>query len=267
MMPVQPSLFIKDLTVTYHNGDAVVRGLLAFSCEIAQGEILAVVGESGSGKSTIASAVMGILPSQTAVSGEIVVTRGSDSFEMLGLSEDVRDTVRRRALGIVFQDPMQSFDPVSRIGAQLDERLARTLSKTARREKVLGVLAQCGLDDVERVYRAYPHQLSGGMLQRAMIAQALLADPVLLIADEATSSLDVTVQAEVVRLLKRLNMENDLSILFITHDIALAASFADRMIVLHNGVSVESGLAQTVVSSPSDPYTKRLIESTRLCLR
>jgi len=260
-------LSIKDLSVKYRNNGADVVALAQFSCEIAQGEILAVVGESGSGKSTLGSAVMGILPRDAKVSGHIVLARGEETHALGVMSEDERDEVRRTLLGMVFQDPTQSFNPVYRIGMQLDERLPRTVKKAERRVRVCAMMERCGLTDVGRVYRAYPHQLSGGMLQRAMIAQALLGEPSLLIADEATSSLDVTVQAEIVALLKKLNRENELSILFITHDIALAASFADRMIVLHRGICVESGRARELVSSPTHEYTKRLIESTRLCLR
>ena len=258
-------LSVKDLSVTYAGGD--VPALSSFSLDIAQGEIVALVGESGSGKSTVASAVLGVLPRDAGVTGKITVTAKDETHALNVMSERERDEVRRAALGAVFQDPAQSFDPVFRIGMQLAERLWGVRARKEREARVREALRACGLEDADRVMRAYPHQLSGGMLQRAMIAQALLGEPALLVADEMTSSLDVTVQASLVRMLKTLSTERDMSILFVTHDIALAASFADRMVVLHRGRCVDEGAAREVVASPRHEYTMRLIESVKLCLR
>lgn len=268
MIDMQPILSVKDLTVEYLSSRGErTRALSSFSCDVAPGEIVAVVGESGSGKSTVASAIMGILPASAKVSGSIVIRRGSETHDVVSAKERERDTVRRTCTGMIFQDPGQSFNPVYRIAAQLLERLPAGLSKDERAARIRTMLSDCGIDDAQRVARSYPHQLSGGMAQRAMIAQALLSDPSLLIADEATSSLDVTVQAQVMALLAAAVATRTMSMLFITHDIALAAAYAHRIVVLRHGQCAEDGPAKTVISHPAHEYTRQLLGSVRLCLR
>jgi len=242
-------LRIDGLGIRYSGADAAA--LEAVSFELAQGERLAVVGESGSGKSTLALALAGLLPRHTWIEGTI-------AWPALG-----HPPVAGRDLGMVFQDPGNSLNPVLRIGEQVAEVAQRHLGfgwpqAYARAEHLLG---QVRLPDPARLLRAFPHQLSGGQRQRVAIAAAMAATPALLIADEATSALDTIVQRDILLLLDQLVRERGTTLIFVTHDIALAAQFADRIAVFHRGRLMEIGEAGTVTTMPASPYTATLLAS------
>ncbi|HQZ11840.1 MAG TPA: ABC transporter ATP-binding protein [Devosia sp.] len=241
-------LRIEGLGVRYPK--AQKPALSDVNLEVGRGERLAVVGESGSGKSTLALALAGLLP-RGSVSGNITWP---------GLSAP---PVAGRDIGVVFQDPGNSLNPVLRVGEQIAEVLVRHVGLSwpeawRRAEELVG---QVGLPDPARTARAFPHQLSGGQRQRIGIAEALAAGPALLIADEATSALDTIVQAEILALLDRLVRERHSTLILITHDIALASQFADRIAVFHDGRLVETGSAEAVTTRPSDAYTANLLAS------
>lgn len=236
---------IRRLSVAYDNVDAV-RGL---SFDIRQGERLAIIGESGSGKSTFARALADLLPPRATMSGE-VIWPGFGRPPLPGCD-----------LGFVFQDPGSSLNPVLTIGEQIAEGARRHLGYSGSEAWHLAreLVERVRLPRPDTILKAFPHQLSGGQKQRLAIAAAIASRPRFLIADEVTSALDMVVQAEIVSLLRRLVAEDGMTLLFITHDIALASSFADRIAVFRNGELIEIGAAQAVVSRPADPYTAELI--------
>ena len=244
-------LAVEDLTITY--GDDTVVDRLSF--DIDRGEAVGLVGESGSGKSQTALAVLGLLPVSAKVSGSIRI----DGAEILGAREADLDTLRARRVAMVFQDPMQALNPYLRIGKQLRRILLQHgLATGAEADtRVLDMLRRVGLPDPERQFRAYPHQLSGGMRQRAMIASALIAGPGLLIADEPTTALDVTVQAQILELLEELRQ--DTTLLLITHDLGIVAGRCDRMLVLDHGRLVESGNTAAIFAAPQHEHTAALL--------
>jgi peptide/nickel transport system ATP-binding protein len=243
-------LRVDGLSVAY--GDHEVVHDVGFGLE--RGESLALIGESGSGKSTIARAVLRLLPPGIGRASGRVEFDGQD---VLSLSERRFRPLRGRRIGFVPQDPGNALNAVRTIGAQAKEAAALTDS-AQREELVLDTFAQVGLDDPRRVYDSYPHQLSGGMLQRVLIGLAVLPRPALLVADEPTSALDVTVQKRILDLLSRLQRELDISLLLITHDLAIAAERADSLVVLKDGAVQEAGSTATVFSSPASEYTRRL---------
>ncbi len=238
---------LRDLTVTY--AGAAHPALDRVSLDIASGERLAIIGESGSGKSTLALALAGLLPPRAIVAGSI--------------DWEGARPVPGRDIGFVFQDASASLNPVLRIGEQVAEVLVRHAGSSWREaeSEAVALLARVKLPEPERIAHAFPHQLSGGQRQRVAIAAAIAARPRLLIADEPTSALDTIVQAEIVALLNALVREAEATLLFITHDIALASSFADRVAVFHDARLVEAGDTQTLLSSPRQDYTRRLIAS------
>jgi peptide/nickel transport system ATP-binding protein len=244
-------LQVDGLTVRY--GDEVAVSDLSFTVE--RGESVGLVGESGSGKSQTAMAILGLLPSSAEVAGSI---RLADT-ELLGASQRRLNALRARKMAIVFQDPMQALNPFVRVGAQLSRILLQ--HKLADRQKarlqVLEMLERVGLPDIERQYAAYPHELSGGMRQRVMIASALLTEPELLIADEPTTALDVTVQAQILELLAQIR--RDTALLLITHDLGVVAGHCERMIVVKSGELVEQGLTVDVFSNPQHAHTKGML--------
>jgi oligopeptide/dipeptide ABC transporter ATP-binding protein len=229
------------------------------SLRVAAGEVVGLVGESGSGKSTTARAVLRTLPVGTAVSGSVRV----GDADVLALSGEALRAHRARTVAMVHQDPRAALNPVRRIGDFLLERIAGTgldkLDKKAARARAVELLATVGLPDPERRVRQRPHELSGGMLQRVVIAGALAAEPRLLLADEATSALDVTTQAEILALLRTLRAERNLGLLFITHDLHLAAAYCDRVYVMYAGRVVEEQTAATLFERPRHPYTRGLL--------
>ncbi|RWO45767.1 MAG: ABC transporter ATP-binding protein [Mesorhizobium sp.] len=256
---------MRDLTVTYRRDGNEVAALRSVSLDIANGERLAIIGESGSGKSTLALAIAGLLPVSSRVDGRIDwllrPTLGAVERQPFHL----RGGVPRlgRDIGFVFQDPSASLDPVMTIGKQIAEvartHLGLTWSQSYARAKSL--LERVRLPDPDSALRAFPHQLSGGQKQRVAIAAAIAAGPKLLIADEATSALDTIVQAEIVALIRRLVTEDGMTLLFISHDIALAAELAERIAVFRHGQLVELGMTAQIVGAPAQPYTRALLDA------
>ncbi|WP_167514576.1 ABC transporter ATP-binding protein [Mesorhizobium intechi] len=242
---------IRDLTVTYRRGGDAVAALSNISLDIVAGERLAVIGESGSGKSTLALAIAGLLPASSAVGGRIEWS-GLGRIPLLG-----------RDIGFVFQDPSASLDPVMTIGKQIAEvartHLGLTWSQADARAKTL--LERVRLPDPDSAVHAFPHQLSGGQTQRVAIAAAIAAGPKLLIADEATSALDTIVQAQIVALIRQLVAEDGMTLLFISHDIALAAELAERIAVFRHGQLVERGTTAGIVDAPTQAYTRTLLDA------
>ncbi|WP_188195543.1 ABC transporter ATP-binding protein [Nonomuraea sp. SYSU D8015] len=250
-------LSVEGLTIEAGGRRPILREV---SLAVGKGEIVGLVGESGSGKSTIARSVLRLLPNGAKVSGRVLVS-GADVLTMGPAA--LRD-LRASQVSMIYQDPRSSLNPVRRIGDFLTERMVLTLGrpKAKARARALELLAAVGLRDPALIMRQYPHEVSGGMLQRVVIAAALAADPALLLADEATSALDVTTQAETIALLRRIQAERELGMLFITHDLHLAAAFCDRVHVLYAGTVVESRPAKELFEDPRHPYTAGLLGCT-----
>ena len=249
-------LEIKDLHVKFHTRQR--EAVAGVSLTIHDGEILGLVGESGSGKSVTAMSVAGLLPRrQCDFSGEILL----DGVELLHADRALLRQVQGKDIGVVFQEPMSAMDPLMTVGRQVEEvlRIHTDLGREERRQKALAALAAAELPDVEDVYGRYPHQLSGGMLQRAMIAAAIVARPKLLLLDEPTTALDVTIQAQILELLKKLNRESGMSMLFISHNLNVVRRLCARAAVMQRGVLVEEGEIGQVFYHPRHPYTQRLI--------
>jgi peptide/nickel transport system ATP-binding protein len=250
-----PLLEVEGLRVAFGDAEPVVRDV---SFTLTPGRVLALVGESGSGKSVSAMSVLGLLPPEARVSGSVRF-RGE---ELVGASDDTLRAVRGAGIGVVFQEPMNSFTPVLSIGTQVAEAIRAhptDLDRAAVSARIDELLRAAGLTDPERIRTAYPHELSGGQLQRAMIAMALAGDPVALIADEPTTALDVTVQAGILDLLRRLGRERSLAVLLITHDMGVVADVADELLVMRRGDPVEHGTVAEVFAHPSAEYTRELL--------
>ncbi|MEW1549055.1 ABC transporter ATP-binding protein [Streptomyces tsukubensis] len=251
-------LAVRELTVRTRTGQALVDGL---SFGLRPGERLGLIGESGSGKSLTSLAALGLLPGGLTAEGSIRLA----GTEIVGAPEKRLVTVRGRDAAIVFQEPLTALDPLMRVGRQIAGPLARHqgLKGAALRSAVTGALEQVRLPDPERIARARPHEISGGQRQRVALAMALACAPRLLIADEPTTALDVTVQAELLGLLDTLVRERNMSLLFISHDLAVVAGIADRVVVMKDGRAVEEGSVRDVVGAPRDPYTAALVDSAR----
>ena len=249
-------LEIRDLHVKFHvRSREAVAGV---SLTIQDGEILGLVGESGSGKSVTAMSVAGLLPRrQCDYSGQVLL----DGVDLLHAPRAELRKVQGKDIGVVFQEPQSCMDPLMKIGSQVEEVLClhTHMDRAERRKLALEALAAVELPDPEAVYEKYPHQLSGGMCQRAMIAAAIVARPKLLLLDEPTTALDVTIQAQILELLKKLNRETGMSMLFISHNLAVVRKLCDRVAVMQRGVLVEEGDTDQVFLHPREDYTKRLI--------
>ncbi len=250
-------LEVTDLSVAYRSPQGLLPVLQEVSFSLAAGETLGLVGESGSGKSQIALAVMGLLPANAVAQGSL---RFEDR-ELLTMKAAPRRALRGARMGLIFQDPMSSLNPHLRIGLQLAEVLEqhRGLSRRAALAEARQMLDAVRIPEAARRLRQYPHELSGGQRQRVMIAMMLLAKPLLLIADEPTTALDVTVQAEVLKLLAALKREMGLSLLLISHDLGVMADIADRLLVLYAGRVMEQGTAAALLAAPAHPYTRALL--------
>ena len=249
-------LEIRDLHVKFHNRNR--EAVAGVSLTIQDGEILGLVGESGSGKSVTAMSVAGLLPRKRCdYAGQVLL----DGVELLHADRALLRQVQGRDLGVVFQEPMTAMDPLMKIGRQVEETLLLHSHKTRqeRRAMALEALAAVELPEPEAVYGKYPHELSGGMLQRAMIAAAIVQRPKLLLLDEPTTALDVTIQAQILELLKKLNRESGMSMLFISHNLNVVRKLCRRVAVMQRGVLVEEGETEEVFHHPRHPYTQRLI--------
>ena len=258
-----PLLSVDGLTVSFGSGAAPVVRDVAF--EMLPGEVLALVGESGSGKSTVALAAMGLLDANgTEVSGRIALARKKgDTADLVRLPEREFRRVRGNDVAMIFQEPMTSLDPIYRIGDQIGEALGvhRRMSGRERQAEALRLLTVLGVPSPDRTLERFPHELSGGMRQRVMIAMAISCQPRLLIADEPTTALDATIQAQIVDQLRLQQQRTGMAILFITHDLGLVAEIADRVLVMYAGQIVESGPVADVFRSPRMPYTAGLMRS------
>jgi oligopeptide/dipeptide ABC transporter ATP-binding protein len=257
-------LEIEDLAVEYQTRGSTARVLPGVDLSLNRGEILGLVGESGSGKSTLALAILRLLPANgRIVGGRITLDLDTN---LSALPEESLRRVRGQRIAMVFQDPLTSLNPVFRIGSQMidvqaahcDHRV-RHRDRSAFRARAVSLLRQVGLPDPEQLIRAYPHQLSGGMRQRVMIAMALSLEPELLIADEPTSALDVTLEAQILALLKEIQADRDLSILFVTHDLSVVAQICHRVVVMYAGQVVEQGKVADIFANPQHPYTEALL--------
>lgn len=249
-------LEIRDLHVRFCTRSREAVG--GISLTIADGEILGLVGESGSGKSVTAMSVAGLLPRRSCeYSGQVLL----DGVEMLHADRTELRKIQGRRIGVVFQEPMSAMDPLMTIGRQVEEPLLihTSLTRQQRRARALEAMAAAELPRPEKLYACYPHELSGGMLQRAMIAAAIITQPGLLVLDEPTTALDVTIQAQILELLRKLNRKYGISMLFISHNLNVVRKLCPRVAVMQRGVIVEEGPAEKIWTDPQDSYTRRLI--------
>ncbi|MEV5931703.1 ABC transporter ATP-binding protein [Streptomyces sp. NPDC052079] len=254
-------LEVRDLHVEFHTRDGVAKAVNGVSYGVEAGETLAVLGESGSGKSVTAQAVMGILDMPPGrITGGEVVFRGRD---LLRLKEDERRRIRGAELAMIFQDALSSLNPVLSVGDQLGEMFTvhRGMSRKEARAKAVELMDRVRIPAARERVRQYPHQFSGGMRQRIMIAMALALEPALIIADEPTTALDVTVQAQIMDLLAELRREYRMGLVLITHDLGVVADVADRIAVMYAGRIVESAPVHDIYKAPAHPYTRGLLES------
>ncbi|HAV00937.1 MAG: ABC transporter ATP-binding protein [Lachnospiraceae bacterium] len=251
-------LEVRDLNIEFHDHITPETVVYDFDLHMEEGEIVGLVGESGSGKSMSALAIAGLLSRRN------MKKRGSIVFDGVDILNCPRDELRKlqgNDISMVFQEPMSSLDPLMKIGRQVEESLLLHTKLTAqeRREKVIDALKEVELSDPEALIQMYPHELSGGMRQRVMIAAALILRPRLLICDEPTTALDVTIQAQIIELLKKVNRKYNTAILFISHDLSLVKQLCSRVLVMYKGNIVESGDAQEIFLHPGNDYTKNLI--------
>jgi oligopeptide/dipeptide ABC transporter ATP-binding protein len=254
-------LEVEDLKVSFRVSSGEIHALRGVSFHVNSGETLAVVGESGCGKSVTAQAIMGMIPSPHGrVKEGRILFKGQD---LTKFNKKEFRSIRGSEIGMVFQDPMTSLNPTMKVGSQIDEVLIKNqkLSKKVAKQKTIELLKLVGISDASSRYSQYPHEFSGGMRQRVVIAIALACNPELIIADEPTTALDVTIQAQILELLKKLQKERNTSIMLITHDLGVVAEVADRVAVMYAGVVVESGRVEEIFESPKHPYTWGLLNS------
>ena len=251
-------LDIKNFTLHFHSAPPEIMAVKGISMHMDKGEIVGLVGESGSGKTVTALTIAGLINRRMAAFGGEVLFNGQNTIALK--SEDMRK-IRGKDISIVFQEPMSSLNPVLKIGPQVEESLRIHTNKTKeeRKELALKALKDVELPNPEEVYNKYPHELSGGQLQRVMIAAAMISNPTLLIADEPTTALDVTIQAQIIELLKRLNKEHGMGILFISHNLNVVRKLCTRVAVMHKGLIVEEGPVEDIFYNPKEDYTKKLI--------
>jgi peptide/nickel transport system ATP-binding protein len=252
-------LSVSTLSVDFPTDDGVVHAVRNVSFRLERGEVLGVVGESGSGKSVSSMAIMGLLPKTAKVSGSILF----DGTEIVGMTSRQLEKIRGNKISMIFQDPMTSLNPVYTVGWQLAEayRAHHDVSKRVAKAKAVEALEMVGIPQPDRRVDQFPHEFSGGMRQRAMIAMAIINDPDLIIADEPTTALDVTVQAQVLETLLRIRDETSAAVMMITHDLGVVAGMVDRVQVMYGGTVVESGPVEDVFEAPRMPYTVGLIGS------
>ena len=267
----RPVLEIDELKTWFHTDAGIVKAVNGVTLSVAHGETLAIVGESGSGKSVTGLTVMRLLGrgggrAAGRVEGGSILFHGRDGrpVDLVGASDAEMARIRGRDIAMIFQDPMSSLNPVFPIGDQIAEpiRIHKRVDRHQARRMAIDLLRDVGITDPERRVDAFPHQLSGGMRQRVMIAIALACDPALLIADEPTTALDVTIQAQIILLLKRLQRERGMALVFVTHDLKLVEEIADQVAVMYASQIVEQGPAAAVLTAPRHPYTRALLACT-----
>lgn len=259
--PRTPLLSVRNLRTQFRTESGVVQAVRGVSWEIYPGEFLGVVGESGSGKSVSMASIMGLVPSPSGtVEADAIEFQGQD---LLGLTERRMRRIRGEQISMIFQDPMTSFNPVKTIGKQISEALLvhDTVSRRAARSRTIELLSLVGVPNPEARYSQFPHEYSGGMRQRAMIAMAIANKPKLIIADEPTTALDVTIQAQILDVLETIRSETDAATILITHDLGLIAEMSDRVLVMYAGKVVESSSVFELFSNPQHPYTLGLLAS------
>jgi oligopeptide/dipeptide ABC transporter ATP-binding protein len=257
--PSAPVLSVRDLSVSFKTDDGVLQAVDKVSFDVHHNETLGVVGESGSGKSVTSMAILGLLPSSATITGDVRF-RGEP---ILGLPEKQIEKLRGLKIAMVFQDALAALNPVQKVGNQIAEAIAvhQDLSASERRERVIELLETVGIPNPKARVDQYPHEYSGGMRQRAMIAMAISNDPDLLIADEPTTALDVTIQAQVLDVLERIQDRTQSSIMLITHDLGVVAGVADRVLVMYGGRQVERGTVDQIFYEPRHPYAEGLLAS------
>ena len=259
----KPLLEIKQLSVDFVADGKSSKALENINITVNRGEILAIVGESGSGKSVTALSILQLLPSPPAVykSGEIILNSETESINLLTSSSQELQSIRGSKVAMIFQEPMTSLNPVLTCGFQVMEAILQheSISKELAKKKTITLFEQVQLPSPSEMFDRYPHQISGGQKQRVMIAMAMSCSPALLICDEPTTALDVTVQKNILQLIKNLQIQNNIGVLFITHDLSVVAEIADRVVVLYKGKIIEEKTTQAIFDNPSHPYTKALL--------
>jgi oligopeptide/dipeptide ABC transporter ATP-binding protein len=255
-------LAVRDLRTWFHTDQGVAQAVDGVSFDVRPGETLGIVGESGCGKTVTSLSILGLLPTPPARIEAGSSIRFADE-ELVGAGERRLRALRGNEISMIFQEPMSSLNPVYTVGNQIMEavRLHRGMDKSSARAEAIRLLAEVGIPDPDRRVDEYPHQLSGGMRQRVMIAMALSCEPKLLIADEPTTALDVTIQAQILELLADLRARHDMAVLLITHDLGVVAEVCDRVVVMYAGQVVETGSVQEIFARPEHPYTRGLLAS------
>ena len=256
-----PLLKVEDLQIEFHDHSLPETAVYDFDLTLMKGEIVGIVGESGAGKSLSALAIAGLLKRHSAIrAGRILF----DDLDLSNCSREVLREYQGDEIAVIFQEPMSSLNPVKRVGEQVEESLRihhREIDRKERKERAIRALESVGLKESARVYESYPHELSGGMRQRAMIAAAMIAEPQILIADEPTTALDVTVQAQILALLKQINREKGTTVLFISHDLRVIRQLCSRVLVMKDGRVVEEGDTERIFEHPREEYTRSLIRA------
>ncbi|EXG83803.1 oligopeptide/dipeptide ABC transporter, ATP-binding protein [Clostridium sp. ASBs410] len=253
-------LSVQNVHTTFHTHGKSVKAVRGVSFYAGHQEILAVVGESGSGKSVLMKSIMGLMPENAEVTADQILFMDKNILEM---TPEQQRKMRGKEIAMVFQDPMTALNPLRTIGFHLTEVLKRHrgMDKRAAQKEAVAVLEQVGIPSPEKRLNQYPHEFSGGMRQRVLIAMALCCRPKLLIADEPTTALDVTIQAQILELLKKLQDETGMSIILITHDLGVVASLSRRIMVMYGGLMMEEGLTEEIFYSPKHPYTRALLQA------
>lgn len=256
-----PLLDVRHLSVGFADGDGWIRAVDDLSFTVNEDEVLGIVGESGSGKSISVKSIPGLLPSAAGVLGGEILFRGKDLLQMS--NRTLRREIRGSQVSMIFQDPMSSLNPVMTVGAQIVEaiRMHSDMSRKDARKRAEELLATVGMTDPHEKFGFYPHQFSGGMRQRVMVSMAIATNPALVIADEPTTALDVTVQKQVMDIFMDMRAERGTSVILISHDLDLVADFADRIVIMYAGEAVESGSVRSIFTNPKHPYTRMLLRS------
>ena len=262
-MENSPIISVNNLSISFKTDEGLVHAVKNISFELKRGEILGIVGESGSGKSVSSLAIMGLLDKTVATfpTGDITYFKETEKINLLTLEEEDFRKERGNNFSMIFQEPMTSLNPVYTCGDQVAEslKLHKGLNNNDAKKEVIRIFEEVELPRPEKIFDSYPHEISGGQKQRVMIAMAICCEPTLLIADEPTTALDVTVQQEIIDLILRLRDKNNMAVIFISHDLSLVANISDKIAVMRKGELVETGTAKEIFTAPKHPYSKGLI--------